>query len=130
MNKEKLSVYKLNKIRDSIHNKKIRVYDYIYSQIESIIEKQVKNDESSCYYKVPPFILGYPLYDINEMISYIINELIKNGFNSYLVQDNIIFITWNLNETVNEINNDTVDSDDSLINSLIKLKNSNPAKKR
>ena len=129
--KPKLTISKLNRINENNNNSKIRVFDYVYRIVENIIEKSAKNNLNYCYYQIPPFILGYPIYDINELKMFLIDELSKVGFHIILLDNNYIQITWTLNKesniTINEENTNI--SNDELIQSLIKLKNTNSKKK-
>jgi len=127
--RSKLTINKLYRINENNNNKKIKVYDYIYRIIENIIEKSAKNNLNYCHYQIPPFILGYPIYDINEVKMFLINELNEAGFHVVLLDENWIQITWSLHKEsdviLNNDNDNEVVSNDELIQSLIKLKNSN-----
>ena len=47
-----------------------------------------------CFYQIPEFIIGTPIYDINEMRKYVINSLKTNGFKIMYVEPNWLFISW------------------------------------
>ena len=55
-------------------------------------------DYCFCFYTVPTYIYGIPLYDQTSCILYIINNLIENGFDVKYTHPNLIYISW-LNKT-------------------------------
>ena len=54
-----------------------------------------------CFYQVPEFIIGLPLYDVKELRNYIINSLKNNGFELLYIEPNWLFIYWNIKESKN-----------------------------
>tara|TARA_A100001015_G_C14560089_1_gene544989 strand:- start:234 stop:533 length:300 start_codon:yes stop_codon:yes gene_type:complete len=43
---------------------------------------------------MPQFIIGYPNYNINECVSYVMDSLIENGFKCKYINPNLLFICW------------------------------------
>ena len=85
----------------SMKNKKDNIKTGTFNVILEKCHKKIKHIASqgglSVFYEIPYVLLGYPLYDINECIEYIVNALRKNGL---LVQilpypnNNTIYISW------------------------------------
>jgi hypothetical protein len=48
-----------------------------------------------CYYSIPKFIIGGPLYDYNDIKAYIIYKLEQNGLKVIDVDVERIYISWN-----------------------------------
>lgn len=47
-----------------------------------------------CFYTVPTYIYGVPLYDPSSCILYIIKNLVNNGFDVKYTHPNLIYICW------------------------------------
>lgn len=87
-------------VKDIINNKKKR--DERKSEVFQILLKECCNkirlgDELKnmyCIYEVPEFVIGQPLYNLNEAIGYIVNELSQRGFTVQYIFPKIIIVTW------------------------------------
>jgi hypothetical protein len=80
----------------------------------SFIKKHADKNATVCFYVVPEFLIGYPLYDINECITYIKDKLEKSGYLTKYYFPRILYISWN----VNEIKEFKMNKDISLIKTL------------
>jgi hypothetical protein len=80
----------------------------------SFIKKHADKNATVCFYVVPEFLIGYPLYDINECITYIKDKLEKSGFLIKYYFPRILYISWN----VNEIKENKMNKDISMIKTL------------
>ena len=49
---------------------------------------------SWCFYVIPKFIYGIPLYNLEECLNYIVTHLNKNGFTVNYTHPNLLFISW------------------------------------
>lgn len=47
-----------------------------------------------CFFKVPRYIYGLPLFDQYSCISYLVNSLSTNGFDVKYTHPNLLFISW------------------------------------
>ena len=47
-----------------------------------------------CVFEVPEFIFGYPLYNLNECVGYLLQELTKRGFQVQYIFPHTIIISW------------------------------------
>jgi hypothetical protein len=131
----RISIDKINKIKSTKNLRELKVFEYLYSRTEIIIEKAVKSNKDICYYTVPPFVFGYPVYGLEEAIDYICKKLISNGLSPLRVTTDTIAITWNNKETESddseghrkEYNNNSKENnssafEDELLDSLMKYK--------
>ena len=74
--------------------KRMEIYDEVLVKCHKRIQYNSQLERTYCFYQIPEFILGVPLYNINEMKEYIINSLKKNGFQIMYIDPNWIFINW------------------------------------
>lgn len=84
----------LIKEQDEKNNLRKTFYKKVYSRIEKKIVQVNSVNESQCWYEIPEFILGIPLYSFEDCKQYIINKLHKNGFKTNMIDNKIILIDW------------------------------------
>lgn len=85
----------------ALKNKKDKVKNNTFNVIIERCHEKIKNIAAqggmNIFYAIPYILLGYPLYDINECVEYVVEALRTNGF---LVQilpfpnNNTIYISW------------------------------------
>lgn len=76
--------------------KRKQCFDHILDRCCKYIKRHAENEHSMCFYEVPEFLLGYPLYDLNECISHLYGKLAQNGFQVQYFFPRIILIAWQL----------------------------------
>jgi hypothetical protein len=71
---------------------------FIYNKITKKCFQKIKatseNEEEYCFFKLPEFIVGYPLFNMTECVMYLINVLREKGFHCRFVQNFVIYISW------------------------------------
>lgn len=72
------------------------IYKKIYQRIEKKIVMASKLDFSQCLYEIPEFMLGVPLYNLNQCISYNDKKLKENGFKT-IWNRNTVLVNWEEN---------------------------------
>ena len=83
-NKQKSDLQKVNifnKLLEKIHNK------------IKLASRQSKNNEF-CYYVMPEVLIGYPNYNYEECLYYIVSCLQNDGFLTKYIHPNLILISW------------------------------------
>lgn len=73
---------------------KFITYDKIYSNIEKKIVKASSTNFYYIWYEVPQYLIGYPQYNFNDCLEYLIHKLKKNGFTIESYEPNILLISW------------------------------------
>ena len=76
--------------------KRMELYDSILKKCHSRILYNSGLQRKYCFYQVPEFVIGTPLYDIIELRNYVMNSLKTNGFEILYVEPNWLFIYWNI----------------------------------
>ena len=70
--------------------------DKIIDIVINKIKQYSDNGLTKCYFKVPPFLLGYIAYKQESMTNYLISKLYKDGFYTKEELPNIIMISWDI----------------------------------
>lgn len=74
-----------------------KILQKCYNRIKTVAEKS----ETFCFYLVPEFSIGIPLYNVYQCSEFIIDNLKKSGFNILYVRPNLIYISWDLRHYLN-----------------------------
>jgi hypothetical protein len=96
-----MSSLNINELYGTIHEKNIKRlehFDNILKKIHSRIRCCAQKEETYCFFQIPEFIFGVPLYNINDLRKYLINSLEKNGFKMLYVDPNWLFISWEVKQ--------------------------------
>lgn len=86
--------------KDLIKEQKVReerknaTFDKIFEKIEKKIILASAANFYYTWYSIPQFIVGLPLYSIDECKNYIENKLKKDGFEIEYFEPNILLIKW------------------------------------
>ena len=81
---------KKQKKKDKDKNK---IYQKVYARVDKKIEMASQQNYYQCLYEIPEFMLGIPLYNLGECMSYIDEKLKKNGFSTFW-KNNTVIIDW------------------------------------
>jgi|TARA_B110000858_G_scaffold89583_1_gene103539 hypothetical protein len=91
-----LNIHKLYESSRRKELKKFETFDKILQRCHNKITLYAENRKTECIYEVPEFIIGVPLYNINELKEYLISSLNKNGFILKQLPPNWIYISWDI----------------------------------
>ena len=75
---------------------KEEIYDNVLKNCHNKIRRSVKLSpyNNFCFYIIPKFIYGVPLYNIDKCINYLVVHLTKNGFQINYTHPNLLLISW------------------------------------
>lgn len=96
-----MSSLNINELYGTIHErnfKRLEHFDNILKKIHTRIKCCAQKEETYCFFQIPEFIFGVPLYNINDLRKYLINSLEKNGFKLLYVDPNWLFISWEVRQ--------------------------------
>jgi hypothetical protein len=76
--------------------KRNEAFDIILESCYKKIQKSIDTIRTNthCFFQVPDFLIGYPLYGMNECVLYIVQQLITNGFQVKYFFPKVIAIGW------------------------------------
>lgn len=78
------------------NKRRLRIYESILSKIYKKIKQHSILEEHYCFYQLPEYIPGYPLYNMTECVLFVIQSLSDQGYKARYVDPFIIFVTWNI----------------------------------
>ena len=105
----------INELQKTIQNKRqnrIKCYEIILAQIHKKIINCSKLENSFCVFAIPEYIIGLPILNNKDCTEFLIDNLTKNGFLVNYTFPNLIYISWDTNDTQNKnnINNNSNNS--------------------
>lgn len=76
------------------NEKRRECFDKVLEQCYKRVEKSAKLDNIGCFFDVPEFVIGYPLFSLNECILHVYNKLVQNGFQVQYIFPRILYVSW------------------------------------
>ncbi len=76
--------------------KRMEIYDSVLQKCHKRIQYHSTLQRTYCFFQIPEFIIGVPLFDAQEMKTYLMNSLTTNGFQLLYIDPNWLFVHWNL----------------------------------
>tara|TARA_Y100000389_G_C17424192_1_gene498552 strand:- start:553 stop:999 length:447 start_codon:yes stop_codon:yes gene_type:complete len=93
----------MNELEDD-HLKKLKKKNGIFLNVLKDCHRKIKFnsklDRRYCFFMIPEFIFGTPLYDIQELRSFMMFHLERNGFKLAYIDPNWLFITWEIKKKI------------------------------
>lgn len=97
-----LNILELHRTINEKKSLKNEVFEKLLSRCHRRIEMMAENQKVKCFFEVPEFVVGYPLYDVTKCIEYMLDALKKNGFLVKYYFPKILYISWDLDEIANK----------------------------
>jgi hypothetical protein len=118
-----LSAEDIQKIENKKKEIKKETYRRIFEQFSKKIKLSVEMGQKYAKLSVPPFILGYPTYDLSKAAVYLKRQLENSGFNVTMVDTITLEVTWSKNnKSVKNVKRPPEPEDEYSLPSLINLK--------
>tara|TARA_Y100000389_G_scaffold191389_1_gene217513 strand:+ start:1380 stop:1811 length:432 start_codon:yes stop_codon:yes gene_type:complete len=94
-----MSSLNINTLYETMYGRNIKRYqkfDDILKRLHNRIKYHAGNEKTYCFFQIPEFIIGVPLYNINDLKEYLVKSLQKDGFEYMYIEPNWLFVTWEL----------------------------------
>jgi len=104
-----MSQLKISELFETTNKKnlmRLEIYDDVLVKCHKRIKYNSTLERTYCFFQIPEFIFGVPLYKVEEMRIYIINSLKKDGLQVMYINPNWLFISWS-NSGMKKIANST-----------------------
>ena len=72
------------------------IYEKILGLCHNRIKQVGRNPDNMgfCFYNIPPYVYGVPLYDTKSCVMYVVKSLVSNGFDVRYTHPNLLWISW------------------------------------
>ena len=98
-NKDEYPLFSVNDLQKKAKAKEMNRNKIFFSIAKRCFEKIKEtsgNDETYCFFKIPEYIPGVPLFNMTNCVLYLLNLLQEKGFKCRYVDKFILYITWTL----------------------------------
>lgn len=75
-------------------DRKFLTFEKVFKLVEKKIYYASSGNFYTTWYQIPTFLIGLPLYSVDDCAKYITNKLNKDGFETEIVKSDIIIIKW------------------------------------
>ena len=90
------SVNEIHKKQKDKEKNRLKIYENISAKCFKKIKETSINEETFCFYRLPEYIPGLPLYNMTECVIFILNLLHEKGFKARYCDPHMLFISWSL----------------------------------
>ena len=90
------SVTEIHKKQKEKEKSRIKIYESILARCFKKIKETSLNEETFCFFRLPEYIPGLPIYNMTECVIFLLNLLHEKGFSARYIDGFIIYISWNL----------------------------------
>jgi len=90
-----INIEELHRQHDKKEEERINVYDQILKKVhQKILMTNELSKDKFCFYTVPTYVYGLPLFNNNKCIIYLTQKLTDNGFYIRYTDPNLLLISW------------------------------------
>ena len=90
-----LNIDDLNNTLKEKEDKQNKIYDEILKKCHHKIKKTSETStEGFCFYIIPEYIYGFPIYNYKGCVIYLFKTLTKNGFEVKYTHPNLLYVSW------------------------------------
>ena len=90
------SIQEIHKKQREKESRRIKIYENISEKCFKKIKETANKEETYCFFRLPEYIAGYPIYNMTECTMFLLNLLHEKGFKARYCDSFFIFISWNL----------------------------------
>lgn len=97
-----MSIININELQEKQrlkNNNKIKCYDAILKKCSNRMKFMSDKSQSCCFFEIPEFVFGIPLFDSYECVRYVVKNLMKEGFMVIYTHPNLLYISWDIEYT-------------------------------
>jgi hypothetical protein len=95
---KKLNILELHRTINEKNMKKTETYEKVLEICHRKITLGSQTKQLRCMFEVPEYVPGYPIFDLNSCIKYLLTTLKANGFLVTYYFPKILYISWDFDE--------------------------------
>lgn len=96
MEEPRLNIEELYESKKKSDLSRLSIYSKLLERVHQTIRvaSRQRNSLQFCSFVMPEVLLGQPNYDFSECLSFVLDRLSVDGFNTRYIHPNLIFISW------------------------------------
>lgn len=95
---KRLNIYELHGEMNRKKEHRMKSLDYVLERCHTKIRNASKKELSRTWFDVPEFIIGLPIYNLNDCIIHLMTSLNQNGFVVKYFFPKVLYISWDFDE--------------------------------
>ena len=99
---KKINIFELHRTINEKNQRKSECYEKVLEICHKKVTVAAENKKLRCMIQVPEYVYGYPLYNLNECIKFILKSMERNGFLVIYYFPKILYISWDFEEIKNK----------------------------
>ena len=90
-----ININELHREQTRKDERRLEIYENILDKVHQKIKLTSRSsDDKFCFFSVPTYVYGLPLFDVNNCIIYLTQKLSDNGFDIRYTHPNLLLISW------------------------------------
>ena len=96
MEEPRLNIEELYETKKKSDLSRLAIYSKLLERVHQTIRiaSRQRNSLQFCSFVMPEVLLGQPNYDFSECLTFVLDRLSVDGFNTRYIHPNLIFISW------------------------------------
>ena len=90
------SIQEIHKKQKEKEKLRLKIYETISVRCFKKIKETSENEETFCFFQIPEYMPGLPLYNLTECVVFLLNILQDKGFKARYCDHYMVFISWHL----------------------------------
>ena len=95
---KKLNIYELHGEMNKKKENRMKSLDHVLERCHTKIRNASKKELARTWFDVPEFIIGLPVYNLNDCIIHLMTSLNQNGFVVKYFFPKVLYISWDFDE--------------------------------
>ena len=95
-NSYSFNIQEIHKKQKDKEKNRVKIYEIISARCFKKIKETSLNEDTYCFFRLPEYIPGLPIYNMTECVIHLLNILHEKGFNARYCDHFLIFISWNI----------------------------------
>ena len=80
------------------HRSRARAFEDIVQRVFNQVSIKAESNWTRLVYRVPPYVVGMPFYDLDLCARYAVRKLREKGFYVELYPPGVLYISWDASE--------------------------------
>tara|TARA_B100000963_G_scaffold334764_1_gene328250 strand:+ start:1414 stop:1842 length:429 start_codon:yes stop_codon:yes gene_type:complete len=128
MNNYNINIMDIQKKQYEKDKKRLEIYNKILQKCYYKINSTSDNEYEHCFFRVPEYVMGSPIYNLTKCVIFLLQKLRENGFKCKYCHPFMLYISWahknnvllieNTNNLSTKKNNETNDNKHSIYKNI------------
>lgn len=94
MNNYDINIMDIQKKQYEKDRKRLEIYTKILQKCYYKINSTSDNEYEHCFFRVPEYVMGSPIYNLTKCVIFLLQKLRENGFKCKYCHPFMIYISW------------------------------------